>query len=321
MPTPVPTDRTEPPGPRRWLPWLAGLVLAYAATGLYSVGTNERAVVQRCGRAVGLVRSPGLHFGLPYGIDRVTRIRPFERKRVAVGTTLAARDVGRQSDPQQSECLTGDSNLIHVTAIVQYRIADARAYLFNVVGVADAVSRAATGALASVISGMAVDEALTVGRIAIQVEVQRAAQETLDRYQAGAQIASVSLTKAEPPPEVADAFRDVTAAREDQQRAIKEAEGYAFRLIPRARGEAERSLIEARAYADEVVKKAEGDAARFLEMAAQMERNRHLTATRLILETLEEVLPKLKKIVIDRDAKRALDLGLIEATDAAEGRQ
>ena len=113
----------------------------------------------------------------------------------------------------------------------------------------------------------------------------------------------------------------MTAAREDQQRAVKEAEGYAFRLIPQARGQAERSLIEARGYADEVVKEAEGDAARFLEVAAQMARNRHLTATRLILETLEEVLPKVKKIVIDRDAKRALDLGLIEATDAAEGRQ
>jgi membrane protease subunit HflK len=294
------------------LPWLAA---AYLATGLYTVGTNERAVVRRCGRPLEELRMPGLHFGLPYGFDRVTRLKVFERKRVGVGKSLAERSLGRLSEPEQAERLTGDRNLILVSAIVQYRITDPHAYLFHVADVPSLVSDVASGALTSVVTSMKVDDVLTVQRVAIQNEVKRATQAALDGYQAGVEVTSVSLEDVAPPEEVAQAFRDVTAAREDRQRTENEALGYAGRLLPRARGEAQRMLLEAEAYRDQVTKIARGDAESFSNMAAQLAENRRLTVKRLILESMEKVLPRLKKVVLDDQAGDAVDLGLFEVDE------
>lgn len=299
---------------RRWrwvrlAPWLA---LGYLATGFYSVQPNERAVVRRCGKALPGLRAPGLHFGFPYGIDRVSRIKMLELKRVGVGIALADRALGRRAEPRQAEGLTGDRNLILISAVVQYRIADAAAYLFSTRDVPALIEDAAAAALSSVIASMCVDDVLTVQRIAIQNEVLRASQATLENYGAGVQVTSVSLEGVAPPQEVAGAFRDVTSAREDRQRAINEAQGYANRLVPQARGEAQRVLLEAEAFAGEVIRKAQGDADHFLKILGQLSDDRGLTTKRLILETMEQVLPRLKKVVVDGNAGRALDLGLIE---------
>jgi membrane protease subunit HflK len=287
------------------------LAATYVATGLYSVQPNEEAMVRRCGKALRR-RGPGLHFGLPVGIDKVDKLKMLERKRVGVGMSLLERALGRRIEPQRAECLTGDRNLILVSAVVQYEIADADAYLFNVADVPALVSNVAASALGSAVSSMNVDDVLTVQRIAIQDEVRRATQERLDRYGAGVTVTAVSLEGVTPPQEVAQAFRDVTSAREDQQRAINEAEGYQRRVIPQARGEAKRILIDADAYREEVTQMAQGDAERFLKVASQLSDNRELTVKRLILETMEEVLPRLNKVILGDDAGNALDLGLIE---------
>jgi len=300
-----------PARPRRWwraLPWLAA---AYVATGFYAVQPNERAVVQRCGRMLPELRDPGLHFGFPCGIDRVTRVKMFELKRVGVGVGLAARELGR-GDTQQAECLTGDRNLIQVSAVVQYRIENARAALFAVADVPQLVAAAASARLAEQIAGMKVDDVLTVERVAVQRDVQQAAQATLDRCAAGVQIAGVTLEAAAPPAEVAEAFRDVTAAREDRQRAINEADGYAGRLLPQTRGEVQQLHTQAAAYSAKVVKEAAGDAERFERMAENLALGRELTVRRLIFETLEKVLPRMKKVVLDPAARQGLDLGIIE---------
>jgi membrane protease subunit HflK len=165
-------------------------------------------------------------------------------------------------------------------------------------------------ALTSVISSMSVDDVLTTQRIAVQNEVRRRAQKLLRRYGVGVEITSVSLEGTAPPQEVAAAFRDVISAREDKQRAENEAEGYRNRLAPQARGEAKRTLLEAEAYADEVARMAEGDAARFAQMAGELKGGRELTIRRLILEAMEKVLPRLKKVVVDADAGQELDLGI-----------
>jgi len=297
---------------RNWRRLIAALGLAYLATGFYAVQPAEQAVVRRCGAMLPELQGPGLHLGLPYGIDQVTRVRMQELKRVGVGVGLAERTLGRGATPQQAECLTGDRNLILVSAVVQYRVADARAYLFRAADVPALVGGAATACLSSVISSMKVDDILTVQRVAIQNDVLRAAQEALNRYGAGVQVTAVSLEGVTPPQEVAEAFRDVTSAREDRQRAINEAQGYANRLIPQARGEGQRLVLESQGYADEAAQKARGDADRFLQMAARLGDNRAITEKRLILETLEEVLPRLNKVVLDPGARRRLDLGILE---------
>ena len=310
-----PHDQYEPGLPKPWIVAVVCLLIAYLATGFYAVKSGEHAVVRRCGRALIWPRGPGLHFGLPYGLDRVSRVRMSEHKRVAIGTTLSERALGRRPDPLQSECLTGDRNLIHLTAIVQYQVARPREYLFNVADIDLLVQGHAMSALSSAIADMHVDDVWTVKRISIQNEVRRTTQEALDRCWSGVKIASVSLESAAPPPEVAAAFQDVTAARGDASRVVYEATEYADQLKRRASAEADRLAIEAQGYHGEVIEKAHGDAERFLEAASKLSENRSLTARRLILETMEEVLPRMKKVIMDGNARQALNLGLFEGKE------
>jgi len=297
---------------RNGLTLAAGLALAYLATGFYAVQPNEQAVVRRCGRMLPQLEGPGLHFGFPYGIDQVTRVKTQELKRVGVGVGLADRSLGRGAPPQQAECLTGDRNLIVASAVVQYRIADARAFLFSAADVPALVGDTAAAAIASAVSSKHVDNILTVERAAVQDEVHRMTQRVLNRYGAGVQVTAVTLEGVAPPQEVAESFRDVAAAREDRERAVNDAQGYANRLLPQARGEAQRVRLDSEAYAEEAVRKAQGDADRFNTEAARLAAGRSLTLRRLILETMEVVLPRLSKVVIDPKAQRGLDLGIIE---------
>jgi membrane protease subunit HflK len=321
--------------PVRWLALAPWAVLAYVATGFYSVQPNEQAVVRRCGRVLPHYRPPGLHFGFPYPIDRVDVVQVTKSKRVSIemrarkpgadrpapaaedsaatGVGLLERALGRKIEPQQAECLTGDRNLIVASAIVQYRIKDAGKFLFNSVDAPALIGYVASSSLSSVISSMPVDDVLTLERIAIQNAVKEQTQDALDqRFDAGVLITSVSLEGVKAPDEVADAFRDVTAAREDCQRMINEAEGYANQLAPQTRGQAERIRLEAQGYAEQVVKQARGEADRFRKEVAQLKVGRELTVRRLIVETMEEVLPRLNKIILDGRDGTPIDLGLVE---------
>jgi len=298
--------------PFRWWTLLPWLILAWAATGFYTVQPNENALVRRFGEALPHVRTPGLHFGLPYGFDRVTRVKVLERKRVYVWMSPTARALGRRVDPRSAECVTGDRNLILLSAIVQYRVADVKAYLFNVADVPGLIQDTAAGAFSSLISSMKVDDILTVERVAIQQRVLQNTQSLLDRYRAGVKVTSVSLESVTPPQEVAEAFRDVTGAREDRARAINEAQGEANRLIPRARGKAQQVLREAEGLAGEAVERARGEADRFNQVAAQLAGNRQLTMKRLILESMEKILPRLNKVIIDGSTENSIDLGIFQ---------
>jgi membrane protease subunit HflK len=296
--------------PFRWR-WLAlAAIAAWMATGLFSVQPNEIAVVQRCGRALAERRPPGLHAGFPWPIDRVHRVKMLEQKRVGVGVMLAERELGRRVEPQQAECLTGDRNIILVSAVVQYHIEDPYRYLFQSRDTEGLIRSATAGALAAVVSSMKVDDVLTIQRVAVQNEVKQRAQQLLADYGAGVWLNAVSLEGVSPPQEVAEAFRDVAAAREDAQTARNEADGYRNRLGPKSRAEAEQIRLEAEGYAAEVVERATGDADRFRRMAGELSSGRELTIRRLILETLEEVLPRLAKVLVDGPEK--VDLGIVE---------
>ena len=307
---------THEPRPPKWGRRFGSVIglglLAYLATGVYYVRTDEHAVVQRCGKVLDRVRTPDLYVGLPYGIDKVTRLKVHEVKRVGVNVDLSERPLGRRTDPGSAECLTGDRNLILVAAVVQYQIKDAKAYVLRTADVAALVRNAAAASLASVVSGTPVDDVLTVQRLAIRNRVRAETQAALDSWGVGVHMLEVSLEGVAPPQEVAEAFRDVTAAREDRQRAINEANGYKSRLLPQSRGEAQRILTEADAEAAKTRQESEGEAERFRRMAAQLPNSPGVTIRRLILETLEQVLPRVNKVVVDSRARDTLDLGLIE---------
>lgn len=299
-----------------WLLLVLG-ALAYTATGFYTVKSNERAIVRRFGRAQEAIRESGLHFGLPYGLDRVSPIKATEAKRVGVRMSLADRTLGRTGDPLQAEVLTGDRNLIIVSAVVQYTIADPKGYLFKVADVPALVRSVAASELTRIVSGLSVDEVLMEKREIIRNDARTAMQAVLNRYDVGVRVKSVSFPSGgvAPPAEVADAFADVTSAREDRERAKNIAEGYANRIEAQSRGEAQRILTEADGYAGELVEMAHGDAERFLAEAAELRTHRALTLKRLVLETLEEVLPRMKKVILDPKAGRGLDLGIIESDE------
>jgi|SRR5208282_5506699 len=292
-------------------------LVVWVATGVYIVEPNEQAVVWRCGRILPNSRLPGIHFGLPWGIDRVTKVKVNEQKRVGIGLGLDDRNLGRAVEPRRAECLAGDRNLIAISAVVQYDILDARAYLIRTADVPLALENLATAELSAAIAARNVDDILTLGRLEIQQQVLAAVKKRLDQWTGegrglGVQIKSVTLESVRPPQEVDAAFRDVISAREDQQRAINEAQGYMAALIPSARGEAERIRLEGEGSATEMVERARGEADRFSQIVAQLGSGRELTAQRLILETLEELLPRLKKIVLDDKAQKQIDLGIFE---------
>jgi len=314
-PSPRPRVRKRPVRWWRLLPWF---LAAYLATGVYSVKPNERVVVQRCGKALPAMRPPGLHVGLPYGIDRISRVRVLEKKRVSIGISQSERLIGRRALPRESEHLTGDKNLIVVSATVQYEVNDAKVdlYLFNVADVPALVRNVAASRLSEIISSMNVDDVLTAGRHDIQSWVKEKAQQDLDAYDSGVKLTSVLLNEdLQPPQEVAEAFRDVIAAREDRHRAVNEAEGYANRLKEQADADADSLSQEAQGFAAEIKSMADGDAARFSQRAEQLGDHRALTFRRLIIETMEEVLPRMKKIILDKSTAESVELGIIEAEE------
>lgn len=297
-------------GGRRRITWtgIAGLAIAtWGMTGFYTVQPNEQAVVQRMGRMLRELRGPGLHLGLPVGLDRVTRLRMQELRRVAIGPTQAVRDMGRTGGPE-AEHLTGDRNLVRIAGVVQYRIGDPRAYLFRVADPGVLLGSLAAAALGQEVALMDVDSLLTIARPALQDTVRRHTQAAAERLGLGVVVVGVSLEDIAPPAEVAEAFRDVVAAREDRQRAINEAQGYASRLLPRARGEANQILAAARGEAEDRVLRARGEAAAYLAIWERYRADPRTTALRLAFEAVEEILPRLRVIFLDDDVRRQLDI-------------
>jgi membrane protease subunit HflK len=182
--------------------------------------------------------------------------------------------------------------------------------------VARSVGAAVETVLTEGIAERHVDAVLTTERQSIQEEVRAEAQKILNDYGAGVLLSTVNMESAVPPPEVADAFRDVASARADTSKVVSEAQGYANDVIPKARGEAQQMLEQAQAYRTSKINNAEGDAARFTQVAAEYSRASDVNGERLYLETMEQILPKIKKLIVDRNGK--LDLTIIRKGEPSQ---
>lgn len=310
-PATAPAHTHEPePGPaRQWLarwPYLLGGL--WLATSIYIVPADQQAVVTRFGRAVGTSVSPGLHLSLPWPIDQVTRLRVRQMQRVVIGGEVTDAATGR-AEPLTSQFLTGDQNLIHIRAVAQYSVASPVEYLFGTQDTGRTVQSAVETELARSVARTTVDEILTTGKGAIQEQVRAATQKHLDGYKAGIVLASVNIESVTPPAEAADAFRDVASARADSSRIVSEAQGYANDLLPRSRGEARQMLEAAEGHKQRVINEATGDADRFRQIAAEYATASDVNGRRLYIETLEEVLPRIKKTYVDADGN--IDLTIV----------
>ncbi len=278
-------------------------------SGLYIVHPDQQGVVLRFGKWAKLV-GPGPHWHLPFPIETVEKPKVTEMKRLEVGfRTIDPGPPARYAAvPTESLMLTGDLNIVDIDIIVQYWIADAPKYLFNVRDPRETTRDAAEAALREVIGKREIDEALTTGKDEIQVETRDLLQQILDQYDCGVRINAVQLQDAHPPQEVIDAFKDVANAREDMDRLINEAEGYRNAVIPQAQGTVAKILQAAEAYKREKEKKALGDAERFKSVLAEYTKAKEITRKRLYLETMEAILPNIEKIVVEEGLPAPLPL-------------
>ena len=281
--------------------WLVG--------GIYLVPTEEQAVLTTFGAVVNDRVTPGVGWHWAWPVGRVHKLKVRELKRAFIGGEVADEANALPADPVLSQFLSGDQNILNVRAVVQYSIAEPASYLFRSRDPDETVANAVEAALERQISSRAVDEVLTTEKIAIQEAVRQNAQVLIDRYGLGVLLSTVNIRTVAPPPEAADAFRDVASARADTARIVNEAEGYANDILPRARGEAQQMLSASRGYRERKIQRAEGDTARFERLAAEYRKNPQVTSSRLFLETMEAVLPRITKTVVDDQGN--LDLTII----------
>ena len=281
------------------------LLIVWTLSGLYRVLPDEQGVVLRFGKFVKTTQ-PGLNNHLPFPIENVLTPKVTKVNRMDIGFR-SERDSGFSSGgvadvPEESLMLTGDENIVNIDFSVFWVIKDAGNFLFKIQDPEGTVKAAAETAMREVIARSDIQPILTEGRSIIEADTQEIIQEILDEYTSGIQITQVQTQKADPPDQVIDAFRDVQAARADMERSKNEAEAYANDVIPRARGEAAKILQAAEAYKKEVVAKAEGEASRFLSIYNEYAKAKKVTQERMYLETMEEVLADINKIIIDKNS-------------------
>ncbi len=294
---------------RRW--WLLVLV-AYIFSGIYFVSPEQQAVVVRFGRVVAKGVAPGVHYSLPWPLESVYKLKVLETKRLTVGIEMPDQALGRVAAENPTEYLTGDQNLINVRMAVQYAVKDPAAFLFRSPDLAQLIARSVESAFAETIAAENVDSLLTTGKVAAQNATLARSREILDAYASGVFISSINIENVTPPAEAADAFRESVSARADRDRIVNEAQGSANDTAAKAEGEAEKLVTEAESYRQQRINEAEGDAARFAKLLAESRKAKEVTERRLYLETMEEVLPRVKKVVIDSSGPKSLmDLGII----------
>jgi len=291
----------------RWL--IVLLVVLYLASGFYSVKPEQRGVVKRFGRVVTDNVLPGIHYHLPWPVESVMRLRTTEIRSMTVSFEETKAAEGEKAPeipqvPKSAPLLTGDENLILATLLIQYTITGPRSYLYNTADADGLLKRIIQDAIISRAAGTSVDELLTIGRLKVQTKLREEILARTEAYDLGIRITSVQIQSIGPPSEVAEAFRDVTSAREDKQKLVQQGRGDRSRRLPRARSDANDMTSKAEAYANEVVERAKGDAQRFSAAWEEYQKARTVTAYRLYLEALEEIMPKVRKIFSNPEAER-----------------
>jgi membrane protease subunit HflK len=276
-------------------------IVAWGLSGIYKVQPDEQGVVLRFGKWVD-TSEPGLHYHLPYPIDIVLLPKVTQVNQLQLGAQASGPASGN-AGIREKQMLTGDENIVEADCAVFWQVKDAGQYLFKVLNPEQAVKVAAESALREVIGRTPIQAALSDKRQQIADQTKVLLQQLLDAEHAGILITQVQLQRVDPPPAVIDAFNDVQRARADQERARNEAEAYANDIIPRARGEAGRIGQEAEAYKTQVANLAEGEAKSFLSVYQSYAQSKDVTAWRLYLESMDEVLKKAGKVIIDSSGK------------------
>lgn len=300
---------------------LLAAIAVWAATGFYDVAPDEQAVVLRLGRYQRTV-DPGRFLWHAQGLESVfkQRVTTTLREEFGYRTKSLGPPPEIEEHPEEKAMLTGDENLVDVDFVVQYRIGDLRDWLFGIRSEErdDVIRDAARASVRAVIGRSPVDLVLTQ-RGPIQDEIRALLQSQLDGYRAGVHVQSVQLQDVDPPAAVREAFADVASASQDRERSVLEAQGYADKVVPEARGRAEEVLNQARAYREQRILEAEGQVSRFSALLTEYQRAPAVTRERLYLETMEEILPGMDKMIMEEDpADRVVPYLPLERRGAAK---
>jgi Cu+-exporting ATPase len=294
--------------------WIAAASLI-VLSGFYAVKPDEVGVIERFGKKVTPFSTPGLHYKLPWPVERLTRIQAHRVRVVEIGFRSSAsassaepaayewnvqhRGGRFQSRPEESRVLTGDQNMIELNAAVHYEVEHPDAFLFRQMDGDTTIREAAESVIHGVTSTTPLDDVLTTGRQAIEAKTLVELQRRMDRYETGIRVLRVKLEDVHPSLEVVDAFREVSAAFEEKNRLVNEAEGYRNEQVALARGSGKAQVQNANAYTLGRTNRAAGDGSRFTQEEQAFRSAPGPTETRLYLETMEQVLPGKRKLIVD----------------------
>ena len=280
----------------------AGLIalvalLIWLGTGFFIVQEGQQSVITRFGKYSQTVGA-GFRWRLPY---------PVERHETVAVTQLRSLDIGRDAivpatGLRESSMLTADENIVDIKFVVQFRLSDARAYLFESRDPDSSVIKAAETAVREVVGKMKMDAALVEERDQIAPRVRALMQTILDRYKVGVVIEGVNLTHVRPPEQVQAAFDDVLKASQERDRAKNEAQAYANDVVPRARGAASRLAAEAEGYRARIVGQADGDAQRFRSVLTEYQKSPQVTRDRMYLDAMSGIYSNVTKVMVDTRA-------------------
>ncbi|HET6628938.1 MAG TPA: FtsH protease activity modulator HflK [Woeseiaceae bacterium] len=283
------------------------LLLVAGFTSFYTVQPEEEAVVKRFGAVYGIT-GPGLHFKLPFGIDSVQKVPTARVLKQEFGfrTVDASGERSRfnyENFLDESLMLSGDLNIIRVEWVVQYRISDPIKYLYAMREPTKTLRDLSESVMRRVVGNRIGSEVLTTGRVEIASEARNEIQEAMDRFDNGLHIITVELQDVVPPARVQPAYNEVNKARQEAEGMINDANRQRNEAVPRAEGTAERIIAEAQGYAAERVNRALGETARFNAVLAEYRNAPAVTRSRLYIETLRDVLPRVGSVVVMQEGQ------------------
>lgn len=294
-----------------------GLVIALAVylafSSYYTVSAESVGVVQRFGHYHEVVE-PGLHFKIPFGVDTVKQVPIKRQLKEEFGFGTPGATFNRQISSSrewdlETTIVTGDLNTAQVEWVIQFRIENAFDFLFKVRDPGDALRDVSESVMREVIGDRTVDEVITIGRQDIEAGAQVKMQEVVNLYEMGLRIDQVQLKNVNPPKPVQSSFDEVNQAQQERERMINVARGEYNKAVPFARGTANQTIKSAEGYAIQRVNQAEGDSAKFIALLREYSKAPEVTERRLYLETVAEVLPRVKnKIVLNEKAASILPL-------------
>ena len=278
--------------------------LIWMATGFYIVDQGSRGLVLRFGKNTEITQ-PGPRWHIPYPVETAEIVNQEQVRTNEVGYRSSGAG-GTSRELRESLMLTGDENIIDLQFAVQYNLKSVQDYLFNNRSVENSVRGAAETAIREVVGKSEMDYVLYEGREEIAIKTNELMQDILDRYRSGINITSVTMQNAQPPEQVQAAFDDAVKAKQDLERQKNEGQAYANDIVPKARGTASRLIAEANGYKAAIENEAKGNASRFDQILTEYTRAPEVTRNRLFLETQEQIMSSVSKVIVDQKGSNSL---------------